>query len=215
MRNLGASGAVGTASLFAASALLGGCASSVDGPREFSVAPGSYESAFEATGEALRGLQFELERIDAASGVITTKRHFAPGLLEPWDPSQSGPGDEWEDALNMQAREVRVTFTPVAAPAPDPGDAAAAPATDLRTAEGEIVGSVWVTVYRQQRAGRRLESEWIGGSTVYSDPDLNARAGARYMVPLRRDERLESRLAARIRETIETHPGEDAGQKSP
>jgi hypothetical protein len=202
--------------LFGVVNLLGACTSTVDGPREFTVAPGEYGAAFAATSEALRELDFELERIDAASGVITTKPHFAPGFLEPWDQTQSGLDDEWEDALNMQAREVRVTFTPAAEIAAEADGMQATDATipDLRAAEGEIVGSVWVTLYRQQRAGRRLDSESVGRSTFYTDPDLGARAGSRYMVPLRRDQRLESRLAARIRESLAT-PGEAADQKTP
>lgn len=202
--------------LAAASAahLLGACAAETGGSREFAVPAGSYEAAFDATSDLLREMHFELERIDAASGVITTKAHFSPGLLEPWDPTQTGLDQEWEDALNMQAREVRVTFAP-ADQEPAAADAALTSGEapiDLRQAGGDLVGSVWVTIFRQQRAGRRLDSEWVGGSTVYQDPDLNARAGARYLVPLRRDERLEARLADRISD--ELPPAETPPQQS-
>jgi hypothetical protein len=177
-----------------------GCTSRVEGSRDFMVPAGQYALAFDATRDALHELDFDLDRVDAAAGVITTRPHFSQGLFEPWDHTQTGARDEWEDAANMQAREVRVTFVPADAnsiPADD-----ATPAPDMRDAPGEVVGSVWVTLYRHHRAGRRLDSEWVGGSTTFSDPALAARAGARYLVPLRRDEHLESRLAAAVRERL-------------
>lgn len=181
----------------ATAAILGGCSSPPDGPRDFAVAPGAYDQAFSATREVLRDMRFDLERVDAASGVITTKPHFSQGLFEPWDPTQSGFDQEWEDAMNMQAREVRVTFAPA-----EPPPAAEDAPPDLREAEMPLVGSVWVTVLRQHRAGRRLDAEWIGASSFAFDPELAARAGQRYLVPLRRDERLEARLAAAITAAI-------------
>lgn len=166
--------------------LLGGCSARVDGPREFAIAPGGYPAAFDATRELLRDMDFELERVDAAAGVITTRPHFSQGLFQPWDSTQSGLGDEWEDALNMQARVVRVTFAP-AGEAPSEFDD-----------ESEMVGSVWVTLYRQQRSGRRLDSEWVGGSTFAGDPLQQKRHASTYLVPMRRDASLEARLAERL-----------------
>lgn len=186
--------------LVATAGLGAGCAPSAEGPRQFTVAPGQYAAAFDATREALRELHFDLDRVDAASGVITTRPHFSPGLFEPWDPTQTGLSQEWEDTVNMQAREVRVTFSPARAEVA--GSAEADAEADLRATSDELTGSVWVTLLRQHRAGRRLDSEWVGGSSFSIDPELRSRAGLRYRVPLKRDQRLEARLADAIRERL-------------
>ncbi|MBK7403668.1 MAG: hypothetical protein IPJ41_03280 [Phycisphaerales bacterium] len=95
--------------------------------------------------------------------------------------------------MNMQAREVRVTFSPASG---DDGS------SDRREIEGPITAEVRVTVLRAQRPGRRLDSEWVGGSTYYTDRDLLLRTGSNYLVPLRRDQRLEARLAAAISDKL-------------
>ena len=172
-----------------------GCASRKPGPREFIIAPGHYPAAFDATREVLRQMDFELDRVDAVAGVITTKPHFSTGAFEPWDATQSSFKDEWEDAMNMQARAVRVSFVPAA------GAASSDPA-----AEPEMVGSVWVTLYRNQRSGRRLDSEWVGGSTFASDPLMQRRHTSAYLVPIRRDKPLEARLAAQIQHELADSP---------
>ena len=177
----------------------GGCASREPGSREFAIAPGSYPSAFDATREVLRQMDFELDRVDAVAGVITTKPHFSTGAFEPWDATQSSFKDEWEDAMNMQARSVRVTFHPAEGITEEttegtPADKAA------------LVGSVWVTLYRNQRSGRRLDSEWVGASTFAYDPLMQQRHTSTYLVPIRRDEPLEARLAAKIRQELADSP---------
>ncbi|MDQ7014718.1 MAG: hypothetical protein Q9O74_12635 [Planctomycetota bacterium] len=158
----------------------GGCASAVEGTGDFTFSSRDYPAAFDATRDVLRDYRFTLERIDAEAGVISTTKELSPGLLEPWSPLQTGFGDEWEDTLNRQARQVRVTFAP----------------------EGEdgqtMRASVWVTLLRQHRAGRRLDSEWVGASTFAFDPQLKERHTATYFVPSRRDGALEARLARRI-----------------
>ncbi len=162
----------------------GGCASAVEGTGEFTFASRDYPAAFDATRDALREYRFTLERIDAEAGVISTTRELSPGLLEPWSPLQTGFGDEWEDTFNRQAREVRVTFEP-------------------EGEDGETMrASVWVTLLRQHRAGRRLDSEWVGGSTFALDPQLRERHTSTYFVPTRRDSSLEARLARRIEAEI-------------
>lgn len=171
-------------SVLSAVSLLGGCAARVDAPREFAVAPGHYPAAFDATRELLRGMDFTLERVDADSGVISTEPRFSRGLLEPWDATQTGLSDEWEDTVNMQARSVRVTFTQDGG---EPTDDAA-----------ETTATVWVTLYRNHRSGRRLDSEWVGASTFARDPLQQARHTSVYLVPTRRDEALEARLADKI-----------------
>lgn len=171
-------------------ALLTGCASSVDGPTEFTVAEGAYAEAFDATREVLREFDFTIDRVDAAAGVITTTPHFSQGLFEPWDHTQTGFTQEWEDALNSQAREVRVRFAPQSG---EPGTI-----EDLRAAAEPMVADVQVTLLRRHRTGRRLDSEDIASSSFYVDSDLRERGVVNYLVPIRRDAKLEARLAAKI-----------------
>ena len=175
--------------------LLSGCASRETDTRKFTIAPGHYPAAFDATREVLRQMDFELDRVDAVAGVITTRPRFSAGAFEPWDATQSSFKDEWEDAMNMQARAVRISFVSTA------GAASSDPA-----AEPEMVGSVWVTLYRNQRSGRRLDSEWVGGSTFASDPLMQRRHTSTYLVPIRRDEPLEARLAAQIQHELADSP---------
>ncbi len=124
-------------------------------------------------------MDFELDRVDATAGVIATRPHFSMGIFEPWDTTQSSFADEWEDTVNMQARAVRVTFAP-----------AEGAADGVGFDEAPMVGSVWVTLYRNQRSGRRLDSEWVGGSTFTGDPLQQQRHTSNYLVPTRRDEAL-------------------------
>lgn len=166
----------------AACLTLGGCASAVDHSGQFTFATNDYTAAFDTTRDVLRSYRLDLDRIDAAAGVISTAPEFSPGLLQPWSPLQTGLGDEWEDTLNHQSRAVRVTFEPDGAES--------------------MRGSVWVTVLREQRAGRRLDSETVGGSTFTVDPQLRERHSSVYLVPIRRDPSLEARLAKRIEDDL-------------
>lgn len=169
---------------------LGGCASAVDHPGQFTFAKSDYTAAFGTTRDVLRAYRLDLERIDADAGVISTAPEFSTGLLQPWSPLQTGLGDEWEDTLNHQARAVRVTFEPDGAES--------------------MRGSVWVTVLREQRAGRRLDSETVGGSTFAIDPQLRERHSSVYLVPMRRDSSLEARLAKRIEDDLRAQLGAGA-----
>lgn len=174
----------------AACLTLGGCASAVDHSGQFTFATGDYTAAFDTTRDVLRSYRLDLDRIDADAGVISTAPEFSPGLLQPWSPLQTGLGDEWEDTLNHQSRAVRVTFEP--------------------DGDDTMRGSVWVTVLREQRAGRRLDSETVGGSTFTVDPQLRERHSSVYLVPVRRDPSLEARLAKRIEDDLRSQLGASA-----
>ncbi|MFG0259184.1 MAG: hypothetical protein ACF8LK_02435 [Phycisphaerales bacterium JB041] len=192
MHTLGTTLGIGLTALCFA---LGGCASPVDRPGHFTFARGDYTAAFGTTRDVLSAYRLELDRIDAEAGVISTAPEFSPGLLQPWSPLQTDLGDEWEDTLNHQARAVRVTFEP----------------------EGpeSMRGSVWVTVLREQRAGRRLDSETVGGSTFTIDPQLRERHSSVYLVPVRRDPSLEARLAQRIEDDLRARLGQNSDAPEP
>jgi hypothetical protein len=179
-----------------------GCASSEERPVTFAVAAGGYNAAFEAAREVLREARFNIDRVDAAAGVISTEPKRSSGLATPWDGEQSSTRDEFEDYFNHQQRIVRITFeadpgAPAeAAPAPlgelDPGP-------DLRGYEGPIVAHILVVVERERRPGWRIESVSIAHNTFAQDPALGPRGmGGSYWVPVAQDRRLAGRLAEEI-----------------
>lgn len=157
-----------------------GCASTPEGNSRFAFEAEDYPRVFDAGRDVLRDLGFTLARIDAESGVLSTEPKCSMGLLEPWSPVQDRAADQWADAFNRHARTVRITF--------DGPDEEAAPTG----------GTVWVTLQREHRTGRRLHSAWVGASTFTIDPEVRDRTGTAYLVPLRRDARLEARIARAI-----------------
>lgn len=179
-----------------------GCGST---PRETHVvqtASGEYARAFEAVKETLLASRFELDRIDAANGVITTQPKATMGVFSPWDGEQSDLSEEIRDGLNAHVRVVRVYFTPLdqteAAATATPGSGIRPP-VDLRTTDEALRAVVEVVVYERQAPPRRLETESIRRSKVYQDPEPATRGlGPTYLVPIRQDESLRRRLASEI-----------------
>lgn len=171
---------------------LGVASLSACGPRtqtnEFIVAPGGYDTAFNAARDVLRDHRFKLARVDADQGVISTSEKPSAGLATPWDLDQSGVVQEFDDFLNQQRRGVRVTFDP---PGPD----------------GSRTGRVWVTTYRMQTPGLRVPARAPTLATTTQDPARTAQGvGGRYEIPVVRDEALEKRLAAQILEQAAKPP---------
>jgi hypothetical protein len=203
-------------------AALGGCATPKPLPPTFTVEAGGYDAAFDAVRATLRASRFEIERVDAGAGVISTSPKQSAGLATPWDGEQSTMHDEFEDLGNHQQRTVRVTFEPagtVTPPAPgSPGPSApesplgeTTGLVDLRTYPGPLVGRVLVVIEREHRPGRRVSSVAIASSTFTQDPALGPRgmAGA-YWTPVAQDPLLAGRLAAKIRKSLAPPAGEPA-----
>lgn len=177
--------------LFAA-ALLGGCASTAHSP-DFTVPPGRYADAFEAVRDTLDAERFQVDRVDAAEGVITSTHKTTAGLATPWDDEQQTFGQEWEDLINDQDREVRITFEPVTPP--PPGDQP----LDLRRFDGPITAHVDVVINRTQHTGWRLETTGLRFSSYTQDPALTERGmWPSYSVPFSEDPLLAGRLAGLI-----------------
>lgn len=170
LMHLGFRSAARLGMLLMAALLCGGCAS--QGPVEARLEPKDYLPAFETARKVLRDADFQLDRVDAYSGVITTLPKGTGGLGTPWDREQSTPGQEVEDLLNRQSRVVRVTFEPQDAGA---RTGVADGTRDLREVEAPVVMRVEVTLFRRQRPGWRLETSAIRSSTHSRDPDLAAR----------------------------------------
>lgn len=145
--------------LLACAACLGGCSSSGDETVE--ITAGEYPRAFEATRESLREYEFHLDRVDAASGVITTAVKPTSGLATPWDSQQSGIDQEWARFHQSPAVHgpcvVRACAhrgspgTPT--PPRDPASAKAPELVDLRDYAGPVVATVSVSVEGVQRPG--------------------------------------------------------------
>ncbi|MFZ2875162.1 MAG: hypothetical protein WAZ94_11865 [Phycisphaerales bacterium] len=160
-------------------ALLVGCAS--PGTGEFAVPAGRYDDAFVATRSVLRDSGFDIERVDARAGVITTLPKPSSGWAAPWDTEQSTPAQETSDLFNRQRREVRVAFQPY-------------------PASGEpVTATVTVTVSRVQSPGVRPNPRSIQLTTVSRDPALSDRGvWLGDAVAVTRDTDLEARLARRV-----------------
>lgn len=173
--------------------LAGGCASPAPAPVD--VAAGDYQRAFEAAKASLREKQFDLDRIDAASGIITTQAKTTGGLMTPWDPGQSSARQEWDDMLNQQSRVVRVRFAPA--------DPAAGEVDDLRAYAGPLRADVEVVVLRTARPNWRVQTKAVTMSRFTRDPAAIERGiGYNYEVPESRDPQLGARLSAEIREKL-------------
>lgn len=196
--------------------LLAGCAARAPASVEFGVQGVAYDRAIAAARDVLLEARFEIDRIDAASGVITTLPKTSAGLLAPWDQDQTTLGQEISDATSTQRRRVRITFEPAAADRRDrPAGQAAADIVgigavagggstiDLRSSGLEMTARVDVFVDRVRRPGMRLETESIRTSSVTVDPTLSARRMMpEYATTVDHDDLLAGRLAERIRERL-------------
>lgn len=186
-----------TGLLLASTALVAGCAST-PAPRQFTISDAAaYEAAFAAAKETLVHSGFDLDRVDARAGVITTLPHRTAGLATPWDRDQSSLSQEWEDFVNLHQRTVRVTFEPAPAAIDDalPPD----PVAGIDPSTGSLRFRVSAVVERVRIPGWRVEADAVALSTYATDPSLAARGmSPRHIVPLERDTALEDRLAAEI-----------------
>jgi hypothetical protein len=179
-----------------------GCASAPPHDTSLPVAENQYPAAFNAARETLLSRRFELERVDARAGVITTKPKSTSGLATPWDTEQSSLDDEFEDLLNRQQRLVRITFEPA-------GEAAAGaqPPDDLRAFGGEVTARVEVVIERLRRPGWQLEPGAVRHSAYTQDPSLASRGmWPTYAVPFSQDPALAARLAEEIEQRLSLPP---------
>ena len=166
--------------------LAGGCATPPTST-SIEVPAGQYALAFNAARVTLEEYRFNLDRIDAASGVISTSAKPTSGLATPWDVEQTGLRDETEDLLNHQTRTVRVTFRPAAGEGP----------------VGEtmpLTARVDAWIERTHVPNLRPQPRAAGVYTQATDIALAQRglAGS-FSSPLARDDKLAARLAGEIR----------------
>jgi hypothetical protein len=169
---------------------IGGCAVAPRASSEVRVPTGGYAAAFDAARETLLARRFELERVDARAGVITTRPKSSSGLATPWDTEQSTLTQEVEDLFNRQQRHIRITFEP-AAPGETPDD--------LRTVSGALTARVEVVIERLHRPGWQIEPAAVRFSSYTRDPALASRGlWPAYAVPFAQDPALAAAIEADI-----------------
>lgn len=194
--------------LLAVAAGLSGCASKA--PTELTVDPANYSATFDAARHVLRDAKFDLERVDAREGVITTTAKATAGLATPWDSEQQTAGQEMEDLLQHQQRKVRITFEPAENPAATGGAAAQAgtaqqpgapsPASDLLDDPRPTTMRVHVVIERINRPNWRVDSTSIRMSSYAWDPALAEREmQPRYETAIAEDADFAGRLVELIR----------------
>lgn len=168
---------------------MAGCASGREGS-EVVVQKDAYAATFDATRRVLRSHRFELERVDAAAGVITTAAKNSAGFATPWDLDQTTFAQDLGDLINHQRRRVRVTFR-------DGMGKGGSGETDV--AGGWGVADVEVFIDRVQSPGLRVPSRAPTLWSVATDPAQSARGVSyQYETPRTRDVELEKRLADEI-----------------
>lgn len=172
-------------------AVLGACASVPESP-EVEVAPGGYAQAFSAVRDIVREHRFQVDRVDAAAGVISSAPKQTSGLFTPWDGEQSTASLELDDTVNLQQRRVRVTFEP-----------RAGAVEDLRDGDRPLVCRFEVTLERIERPGVRVPPKAVRYSSQAEDPELRQRGMyPSYTVVVSQDPLLAARLAQELRTAL-------------
>lgn len=190
-----------------------GCSSRPTGTNSrFAVEPGGYEQAFDQTRDQLTDLGFRLDRVDARSGVLTTKPLSSGGLATPWDRHQSSLKSELADLAHTQQRVVRVTFVPESSldrlPSDEPGSQIDVTPTARSLTEVSqdqaLVGLVEVTIERLYRPYWRPSAVSVPSSSHTRDPSLRNRGmSGTFSVVTQRDHALEERLAGMVTKELQ------------
>ena len=199
--------------------LSAGC--SVKGPDRLELQSGQYDDAFDAAGKAAREAGMPPLLSDRMGGVIEGRPRIAGSVVEPWRVDNSSLEQWGENTLNKQRRRVRFEFLPVDFVPPEPdGDEELVGAplpgsiegelrlTDLTTFEGPVELRVWVYVERSHRAGVRPNT-WSRVGRSYSinpletiPPDDGTTRSPGLWTPVGRDEAMERRLLAEVRQSL-------------
>jgi len=189
-----------TAILLCVGAFLSGCSSSSK-PADIAIAPDQYPAAFDAVKRVLRDANFDLERVDARAGVITTASKATAGLATPWDGEQQSMEAEFEDLLQHQKRAVRITFEP-GATSPDASSPPVIPGEgtyDLLEESQPTTMRIRVLIERVNRPNWRVDSTSIRLYTYAVDPELvRGDMAPRYNVVIANDPDFEAELTRRI-----------------
>lgn len=195
-----------------------GCAARPE-PATFGVEDGEYDRAFVATRDVLRDINFEIERVDATRGVITTKARPDSGFFTPWTGYQLDAASALEGSLNQQRRRVRVTFIPVADEAAYIGGGGdqdrVGSQLDEVASRGPWTAYVDVGVTRMQTSGLRPPPRTVLLSSVSVNPIEQAQGVATiYEVPVSQDTALAAAITRRIRTRLGMSQGNGATREA-
>jgi hypothetical protein len=162
--------------LLGAVAWCSGCAKQTPEPASFRIPAAEYAIYFDAARQTLQEYQFDIDRVDARSGVITTQPVAASGWATPWIDHASSFDQATTDLIHRNRRLARVNFSPVddatnVARSIDPVS------EDLRSFEGTIEVSISVLLEEVYRPGRRASPASIRLSSFANDP-RDSRIGA-------------------------------------
>ncbi|GAB4519805.1 MAG: hypothetical protein Tsb0013_23540 [Phycisphaerales bacterium] len=139
-----------------------------------------YPRAFDASKDVLREMGFELDRIDASAGVISTRPRTGSGLATPWIPSAS----PLNDLAHRNRRTALVRFTPADTDTVD----------DLRTYTGAIDVEWRIEIERVYVPGRRPSPTSVRLGGTWRDRDLPVDADrSRFARSIDTDEELATR----------------------
>lgn len=125
------------------------------------VAPGDYADAFERARDALRRAGFEIDRVDAGAGEITTAP--MPGLAAWKSPllRRAGVAEALSpEGWHATTVEARASFTPT-----EEADRGA----DLRDATAPLTLRFEVVERREHRPGRRIDTTSVVYASTFSD----------------------------------------------
>jgi len=155
--------------LLGAMACCSGCAKLTPAPASFRIPAAEYSIYFNAARETLREYQFDLDRVDARSGVITTQPVAAAGWATPWIDHASSFDQATTDLIHRNRRIATVNFSPVndATNVARPVDPVS---DDLRNFDGTIELSISVLLEEVYRPGRRASPASIRLTSFAIDP---------------------------------------------
>lgn len=160
-------------------------------PTEFTLSAGRYADAFAAAKDVLREYEFELDRVDAIAGVITTAPRASSGLATPWIPHASDLSGAFRGVAQFEQRIAQVEF-----------DRSARPVVG---AESEILTCrVAVAVERFHKPGRRVDATSVRlRSFARGTEDDRPVGGCPFAVGRGDDAGLASRLVRAMRTRLE------------
>jgi len=187
--------------LAAAFCLLTGCAAQK--PSRFSITPEQYDAAFNIARDELRDRHFDLARVDARAGIITTQASASAGLATPWIDHTDTLADSTESAAQRERRRVEVRFIPAGTSSESAEPAPENPELDIRSQPGPYDVAVRVIIERVYQPGRRIDATSVRLSSFSQDPELVARGEQpAYAVEHREDPRLAGRIAHAIETSV-------------
>ena len=182
---------------------LGGCVGTTPTPGSaMTITAGEYAQYFDASREALRRFSFEVDRVDASRGLITTRPTSSAGLATLWTPHHDSFRANVEGLLHRDRRSARISFAATELGLPDPGVIYTGP--DLRSLDPAtpVTLAVEVLIERTYEPGRRLDptairfmsftDSWVGAGG-------GGGAGQTQVHQIGQDRELAERIADAIR----------------